>query len=81
MALRVFTAMGYVGAVVTWQQFNEAGGIDAASRLTHFTKMRYGIVHRGEKPDIKRKQAGECVSLVEVFARTIDKSVMAAYFS
>lgn len=74
----VVTAMGYVGAVISWQQFNDASGVDAAARLTHFTKMRHGIVHRGE-PDIKRKQADECVSLVEVMAHTIDNSVVSSY--
>ena len=67
--------MAFVGSNLTWGDINQAAGVDAASRLSHFTQMRYDIVHRGKRPYIRRAQPVKCIHITGSIASTIDADI------
>jgi hypothetical protein len=75
-------AMGYVGIEVPGDGMdgwlNRPG---STALLAEFTKMRNGIVHRGEQPKLKAGKAGECIQLVSAIAKKVNASVVVAYYS
>lgn len=76
---RVVTALSYIGSSLIWEDFDEASGVNAASRLDHFTRMRHDVVHRGRKPRIVRQDAQQCVDLVGAMAGAINSDVVRNY--
>lgn len=55
-----------------WQELAESGFADAALELDRWTDVRHAIVHRGEKTRIQRRQATECVDLINKIAHEVD---------
>lgn len=80
-AAAVTRALSYLGCSMPWTAFDAATGANTADRLEHFTRMRHGIVHRGERPFIRRAQASECCELVSAIASTIEAAVSSKYLA
>ncbi len=76
---KVQAALGYVGCDLTWPEFDEAAGTSAAKELQRITDERHAIVHRGERPYIKRDLAEETITLIAAMAKLIDKRVCSLY--
>jgi hypothetical protein len=50
----VTTALEHVACPISWDDFDAVTGVAAAAELTRITQERHDIVHRGQKPYIKR---------------------------
>ncbi|WP_166677563.1 HEPN domain-containing protein [Amycolatopsis arida] len=76
---KVVNALGYLGCPISWQDFDESSGVATATELRRITDGRHKIVHRGQKPYIKRALAKEAVTLISNMADLIDSRVCARY--
>lgn len=68
--------LALVGKPVKAATLAKALGDDWASELAHWTDMRHRMVHRAEKPYIRRRNAGACLRLVTNVAEAVDKIVV-----
>ena len=76
---KVASALEYVACAITWDEFDKAAGCDAAKELTRITDERHEIVHRGQKPYIRRDLAESANNLIAALAQRIDDEVAARY--
>ncbi len=57
-------ALTYVGLSLTIADFDSHTGKNTAERLEYYTQLRHNIVHRGQRPNVVRNNARECVDLI-----------------
>ncbi|GGM84364.1 hypothetical protein GCM10012275_63790 [Longimycelium tulufanense] len=76
---KVMIALDHVGCTLKWSEFDSKTEIDTATELDRVTKERHGIVHRGEKPDVRKDPAEKTVDLIETIAKTVDAAVIKHY--
>lgn len=72
----VVRALGYLGHRTTVAALEPDIGNQWARRLTEWTKMRHGMVHRAETPYIRRTDAEACVQLVVRIVEVTDSIVV-----
>lgn len=72
---KVVSAVGFVGLKL------DEGGLrqDWRQRFEHYTGMRHRIVHRGERPSVKRDNANECADLVESIGAAVNRDAVRFY--
>ena len=75
----VTRAASYVGIGLAWPEIDAQVQMKAAGRLKAYTEMRHHIVHRGERPAIRRENAQEAIDLVDGIAKLINKGVVQLY--
>jgi hypothetical protein len=75
----VVRAASFVGLKLDWNDLNRLTRVDTATELDRFTRMRHGIVHRGQKPSVRRSEAEACVMLVTSVAGFINDEVVRHY--
>lgn len=77
---KVMAALEFVGCSdLKWPQFDVATGVKTADALDKATAERHGIVHRGEKPNVKQDEVKAKLDLVETIAKVVDAAVLKAY--
>jgi hypothetical protein len=72
----VIRALGYLGHRTTVAALEPNIGAQWARRLTEWTQMRHGMVHRAETPYIRRTDADNCVHLVMKIVEATDAIVV-----
>lgn len=73
---KVVVALGYLGCRLSWDDFDKSTNVNSAQELKRITDERHSIVHRGQKPYIKRQLADEAVALIENMVKLIDARVL-----
>jgi hypothetical protein len=76
---KVMTAVEYVACPVTWADLDAATGVSAAKELQRITNDRHDIVHRGQKPYVRRRLAEQTIELISPIAAHIDAEVGRLY--
>lgn len=76
---KVVNALSYVGCVIPWKDFDDETTKNTAKELEKITKERHDIVHRGQKPYIRRSHAQDNLDLVTCIAMVIDRKVIGVY--
>jgi hypothetical protein len=72
---KVSAALEYVACPIAWEDFDGATGVEAAAELSRITQERHDIVHRGQRPYIRRALAEQANTLVGAIAAHIDGEV------
>jgi len=76
---RVSNALTYVGLSLTIADFDSHTGKNTAERLEYYTQLRHNIVHRGQRPNVVRNNARECVDLIACMGAVINTNAVAFY--
>lgn len=64
---------------VTWADLDAATTVSAAKELQRITNDLHTIVHRGQKPYVRRNLAEQAINLISELATHIDTAVRRLY--